>query len=194
MTHLSSISSAMFTDLSIHRPATNLDNAGLAALNTYAEFAALFGDEIGVTEAAAAAKYVRVKNVRDFPEIGIPPNIVNVPVYGSKSSQQVSGQATSPSMEFNINYVPVDWLKTGRLGEIVDDGKQYVFRFTLLAAEPATYDSTTSGLGSVENTQWFFIGKLTSLVVRPSLSDASTARMAVTVQSAIFGPFTQDAV
>ena len=94
MAHITSIGAGMFSDMSVAMPSTNLSAAALAALDTAAEFQALFADEIqsvGGTKAAGA--FTRIKNVREFPSMGTPPNIVNVPVYGSKTSQQIQGQS-----------------------------------------------------------------------------------------------------
>ena len=198
MTQLSAIGAGFFSDLSVYMPATQLTTAQLAALDAAAEFNALFTNEIasqGGTKAAGT--FVRMKNVREFPAMGTPPNVVNVPAYGSKTSQQIQGQADAPSMEITLNYVGTDWSKDvgNILGNAVGDGKQYVFRFTLLNSEPTgtgdtKYASTTAGVGTVENSIWYWVGKIDALQINPQLSDANTSTVTLTVQSALYGAYT----
>jgi len=198
MAQISSIGAGVFSDLSVAAPAADMSPAALAALDTDAEFQALFDSEIdsqGGLKAAGA--FVRIKNVREFPNMGTPPNVVNVPVFGSKTSQQIQGQADAPSMEITLNYVPSEWAEESGniLGSSVGDGKQHVFRFTLLNAEPTgsgdtKYAATSAGLGTVGNSQYYWIGKLEALQVSPQLGDANTATITLTIQSEFFGAYT----
>lgn len=198
MAHINSIGAGMYSDLSVSVPASALTPAALAALDTATEFQALFANEIdSVGGTPAANTFVRIKNVREFPAMGTPPNVVNVPVYGSATSQQIQGQADAPSMEITLNYVAADWAKEASniLGSIVGNGAQYVFRFTLLNAEPTgagatKYSSTAAGLGTVQNSQYYWIGKLEALQVTPQLTDANTATITLTIQSDFFGAYT----
>ena len=198
MSHISSIGASVFSDLSVACPATDFTATALAALDSGAEFAALFATEIeSIGGTKAANTFVRLKNVREFPAMGTPPNVVNVPTYGSKTSQQVQGQADAPSMEIKLNFVAADWAKEAGniLGNAVGDGKQYVFRFTLLNTEPTgtgatKYASTAAGLGTVQNSSYFWIGKIEALQVTPGLTDASQASVTLTVQSTVFGAYT----
>jgi hypothetical protein len=195
MAHITSIGAGMFSDMAVSMPTTQLTSSQLSALDTASEFQALFGDEIdSVGGTKASGTFVRIKNVREFPSMGTPPNIVNVPVYGSKTSQQIQGQADAPSIELTVNYVPADWAAGTLLGDAVGDGKQYVFRFALLNAEPAMYSSESTpanGIGSVANSQYFWIGKIEALQVNPQLTDANTATVTVSIQSEFFGAFTE---
>lgn len=195
MSHINSIGASVFSDLSIAVPATE---PVFANLDTAAEFAALFANEINsVGGTKATNTFVRVKNVREYPAMGTPPNIVNVPGYGSKTSQQIQGQSDAPSMEITLNFVAADWAKEvgNILGNMVGDGKQYVFRFALLNTEPtgtgtAKYASDPAGLGTVQNSLYYWVGKLEALQVNPQLTDATTATIAITLQSAFFGAYT----
>jgi len=193
MTQLSSIGAGVFSDLSVNKPATP---PSFSTLDTAAEFQALYATEIeSVAGTPAANTFLRVKNVREFPAMGTPANIVNVPIYGSKTSSQVQGQADAPSMEITINYVATEWAAGTLLGDMVGDGAQHVFRFTLLNSEPTgsgatKYASTAGGVGSVENSQYYWIGKIEALLVNPQLTDANTATVTITVQSKFFGSFT----
>jgi hypothetical protein len=190
MAHISSIGAGMFSDLSVCMPNTP---PNFSALDTQAEFDALFATQI---ESNGGTKgnntFVRVKNVREFPAMGTPPNIVNVPTYGQKTSQQIQGQADAPSMEIQVNFVATDWSSSSLLGAAVGDGNQYVFRFALLNTEPPGYVSTAgmTGLGAVQNSVWYWIGKLEAFVVNPQLTDANTATITLSVQSKFFGAYT----
>jgi hypothetical protein len=198
MAHINSIGAGMFSDLSVATPLAPLSIAALAALDTAVEFQALFATEIpSIGGTAAAGAFVRIRDVREFPAMGTPPNVVNVPTYGSKTSRQIQGQADAPSMELTLNYVPSNWARESGnlLGNMVGDGVQRVFRFSLLNSEPTAsgataYASTASGLGVVQNSQFYWIGKLEALQVSPQLTDANTATITITIQSDFYGAYT----
>jgi hypothetical protein len=194
MAHISSIGAGMFSDLAVCRetvPATLPTDA--------AGWTALFATELanGAAATATAGEFTRITNVREFPSMGTPPNIVNVPVYGQKTSQQIQGQADAPSMEIQLNLVGTDWQDAANyLGAMVGDGLQYVFRFSLLNSEPTgttpatKYASVAGGLGTVQNSQWFWVGKLEAFLVNPQLTDANTATLTLSVQSDFYGAYT----
>jgi hypothetical protein len=79
---------------------------------------------------------------------------------------------------------------------MVGDGKQYCFRFTLMNSQPTggttatKYSSTAPGLGTVQNSQYYWIGKMDALQVTPQLTDANTATVTITIQSAFYGAYT----
>jgi len=203
MAHISSIGAAMFTDLSV---ITGTVVAGKAetsptqpATKDATGFQSLF------TTATSVSKYARINNVREFPAIGAPANIVSVPVYGQKQGQSIGGQADAPSLEITINFVASEWAKgnTGTtpassLANMVGDGISRVWRFTLMNADSTAtvtaslgqYDSVAGGLGTTQNSQYYFFGKLESLLVTPSLTDATTATLAISVQSDFYGAYT----
>jgi len=188
MSHINSIGAGMYSDMSVAFNATGPVTP--PASFDRAAYDALFASErIG---APAAGQFVRINNVREFPPIGTPPNIVNVPVFGQPVSQQIQGQADAPSMEITLNFVATQWADGSDLGDLVGSGLQTVFRFSLLNAEPDDYSSSAAGLGSVENTFWYFNGKIDSLLVTPSLSDSNQATIAITLQSIVWGAFTVD--
>ena len=198
--HINSIGAGMFSDLSIAVPLTAMTPAALKALDTAAEFQALFATEVpSIGGTKGAGSFVRVAEVREFPALGTPPNIVNVPSYGASTAKQIQGQANAPSMEITINFLASEWAKEAGnlLGNMVGDGQQYVFRFSLLNSEPTgadatKYASTAAGLGTVQNSQWFWYGKIDALQVKPNLTDANTATVTMTLQSAMFGAYTSD--
>jgi len=198
MAHITSIGAGFFSDLSIAAPATELTSSALLALDTDAEFLGLFASEIAsVGGTRAASAFIRVNDVREFPGLGTPANIVNVARYGSKTSAQIQGQADAPSLELTLNYVAADWAKDGtsELGDMVGDGIQRVFRFVLLNTEPTgsgvtKYASLPAGIGTVENTVYYWVGKIEALLVNPQLTDANTATLTLSIQSAFFGSYT----
>jgi hypothetical protein len=140
MAHISSIGAGLFTDLAVAFPLTDYTFSS-AGIDTAAEWQALFLDEITTSGTKAANTYVRVQNVREFPSIGTPANIVQVAQYGSKTSRQVQGQADAPTIELTLNYVPSDWASGTLLGASVGNGVQYGFRFALLNSQPVNYSS-----------------------------------------------------
>jgi len=193
MAHISSIGAGMFSDLSI--AAASADPT-FSTLDTQSEFDALFATEINSAGGTKATNtFVRVSNVREFPSMGTPPNIVNVPVYGQKSSQQIQGQSDAPNLEITVNYIPADWAASTILGDMIGDGKLHVFRFALLNSEPTgngatKYASTVAGLGTVQNSCYYWIGKAEALLVNPQLTDANTATITMSIQSKFYGAYT----
>lgn len=209
MAHLNSIGAAFFSDLSICAPATDFTTANLATLDSQAEFEGLFlaeidttGTKVGTFASKPGMTFVRVKNVRSFPAMGTPPNIVKVPNYGSATSSSIQGQADAPQLELDINYVADQWTSTGFLATAVGNGTQYVFRFTLLQSEPAGYGTGTAGSGLAalktggsannKNTSYYWIGKVEALSVTPSLTDAATAKITMSIQSKFYGAYSFD--
>jgi len=201
--HIKSIGAGIFSNLAIAFNATGLTPmptiTNVTATDA-AAFAALFGQPAtinattGAIQAPAAADFVRLKNVREFPAMGTPPNIVNVPVFGQSQSQQVQGQADAPPMEITLNYVADDWKAGSALGALVGSGNSCVFRFALVNNDPGSSATKTAGagLGAVQNTIWYFQGKIESLMVTPSLTDANQATIAITMQSKLYGAYTFD--
>lgn len=198
MSHVSAISAGIFTDMSVTAPST--PPADFTVLDTNAEFEALFATEIqSVGGVKAANTYCRIKNVREFPSMGVAPNIVNVPVYGQKTSQQVQGQSDAPTIEVTLNYVPAHWAPGTILGDIYANSTVSVFRFAMMNKEPPGYNSTGSTLlisgdtsdGTVtENSSWYWVGKIEALMVNPQLTDANTATITISLQSKLYGPYT----
>jgi hypothetical protein len=201
MAHINSIGAAMFTDLSV---ATGVITANVAVPSSaptmpadptlIANFAPLFVDETTLV----AGSFRRVRNARTFPAIGTPANIVKVPVFGQKVSQTIQGQSDAPSLEVTVNYIPADWAAGAAgtvMGNMVGDATSRPWRFTLLQTDSTAtggtkYATSATGLGTVSNSQFFFYGKLESLLVNTSLTDAATATLAFSLQSAFFGAYT----
>lgn len=186
MSHISSIGAGMFSDLSVATLASQVP-----ATYDAAGFAALFATETNPADVTPiVGEFIRIKNVREFPDMGVPPNIVNVATFGQKTSQQVQGQSDAPSMEIVINYVAADWDAQKALGKMVGDGKQYVLRFAMMNSEPVGYASTSGGVGTVENSLYYWIGKIEAILVKPGLTDANSATLTLSLQSKFYGAWT----
>lgn len=200
MAHINDIGVGLYSDISFTLgagaaaalPAT-YDSAGF-----HARFATL---DTAAPFAAATGSFARILNVREFPSMGTPPNIVKVPVYGSKQSQQIQGQADAPTMDITINYVPADWA-AGALGDYLNDGVTRAFRFALMNAQPPGWASVTTagaGLGGtaitnvIKNSIFYWTGRMEALLVKPSLTDATTAVLTLSMQSDFYGAYTLDA-
>lgn len=179
MAHITSIGAGIYTALAIN----TTEITDLSTVNTLAELVAKF---------SSSASFTEVKNVREFPQIGTPANIVNVPVYGQKNSSQIQGQADAPNLEVTINYVPSEWAPGTALGDLVGDGKIYAFQFSLLNTKPAGLNTTAgaAGLGSVNNSNFYFAGKVEALLISPQLTDANQATLTLSVQGEFYGPGT----
>jgi hypothetical protein len=191
MTHISSIGAGIYSDLSV----CVIDPATFTTIPTDASgWAAHFGTEVTFNSATATAgSFKRIVDVREFPSMGTPPNIVNVPTYGFKTSKQVQGQADAPSFEVTLNFVPEFWQNTANyLGYFIGDGKLRPFRFALLNSKPTSYSSTaTSGMGATaSNTVYYWAGKLEALQISPQLTDATTATLTISIQSDFYGAYT----
>lgn len=193
MTHIASIAAGVYTDLSFNADAqTALPATPEASTNWVAAFATELAFNGSPT--AATDEFYRIQNVREFPSVGTPANIVNVPVYGQATSSQVQGQADAPTLEVTLNFIPEHW-DPANLGGFVGDGNQYWFRLTLLAAQPTgsgatKYASATAGLGTVGNSQYFWLGKFEALSVSPQLTDSIQATLTLSTQSDFFGAYT----
>lgn len=193
MAHINTIGASMFSDLAFSAGSAAL---APATLTTSTAFAALFATEIeSVGGTKAAATFVRVKNVREFPSMGTPPNITNVPVYGQTTSQQVQGQSDAPNLEITLNYVPADWAEGTILGDMLKNKTLAAMRFTLLQTAPTgtgatRYASTVSGIGTVQNSTYYWVGKVEALLVNPQLTDATTATITMSLQSDFYGAYT----
>jgi len=230
MAHISSIAAAMFSDLSVCTKAHDLTTYNLETLIKEIQSGQLTstGDGLSTAGKAVATQglfqtldsatdtggFLRITNIKEFPAVGTPANVVKVPEYGAKTSKQIQGQADSPTMELTLNFVPDKWKEnkvaysTGSSSPIViGDGNVYLFRFTLLAQEPEGYKAitdtasvdtdaiggsgtTSSVIGAVKNSSYYFLGKFEALEVTPSLTDAMSAKLTITVQSDIRGAFT----
>lgn len=212
MAHISSIGAAMFSDLSIATGTVTIGTNAVSIGNpTPASVDSSGLQALFATTTSGAGGFTRLADtdgnsfVREFPSIGTPANIVNVPTYGSKTSSTIQGQADAPSLELTVNYVPSAWVpgfsgvSGTALGNMVGDGTQRWYRFTLLNAEPtgttaaikyASLAAGSGGVGTVNNSQFFWKGKMEALLVKPDLKDATTATLTLSIQSPFYGAYT----
>jgi hypothetical protein len=174
MAHISTLGSGVYTYLDIFK----------GTLGTYANAAQCAAEFVGSTPGTADADHVRMPSVREFPSVGTPANIVNVPVYGQATSSQVQGQADAPSLDVTVNYVAEDMQDIHALV-----GQQVLFRF-MMAAGPVTQDEGADSTLATQNTEFYFLGKIEAILVNPSLSDSITANVTLSTQSDFFGPAT----
>lgn len=194
MGHIADIGVGVYSDISF-----TLDAAKVPATYDAAGFHALFATlDTAAPYAAAVGAFARILNVREFPAMGTPANIVKVPVYGVKQSQQIQGQADAPTMEITLNYVPADW-DPAAMGAFVNDGATRAFRFALMNAQPPAWASVTGagvGLGGtavtnvIKNSIFYWTGRIEALLVKPSLTDATTATLTLSMQSDFYGAYT----
>jgi len=174
MSHINTLGAGIFTYLDIyHGDVSAISNDSAASA-----WPALF------TGATNGTDHERMPSIREFPSIGTPANIVNVPVYGQSSSSQVQGQSDAPSQEVVVNYVAEDMTA---IHDLI--GQSVVFRYMLATSDV----DITTGLAAtlaVNNTEFYFKGKIEAILVNTSLSDAVTANVTISVQSDVVGPVT----
>jgi len=187
MAHISSISASKFTTLDYVPNTAN--NSATAAADLHALFvsnqAAILAADTQIDEVPEAA-VVHVGNIREFPSLGSPANIVNVPVYGQATSSQVAGQADSSSLEFSLNYVPSTH---AALDVLRKAGTRIAVRVRVSDA-----DLTVNGAGIItaDNADLFadfyFFGKIASFEIQPGLTDSLQATMAIAIEGDFNGP------
>jgi hypothetical protein len=171
MTHITTLGAGIYTYLDMFSGTIPADT------DTSTEFAALF-------QTANSADIDRMPSVREFPSVGTPANIVNVPVYGQATSSQVQGQADAPSLEVTVNYVPSDMVAVHAL-----IGTEMAFRVMMTTASITLADSLNATIAG-DNTEFYFLGKVEAVLVNPQLTDANTATVTLSAQSDFVGPAT----
>jgi len=148
--------------------------------------------------------------IREFPNLGIPANIVNVPQYGQPSSSQVVGQSDPPNLDFTFNYVPSvhHFIDTMRAS-----GDKYLFRVRLAAGEQlvstaaGTNESGATDVGTEagvnlpyefkavlladmrEFSDFWFFGSVASFEIVPALTDANQLNVSLTIDGQLSGPW-----
>lgn len=172
MAHITSLSAGLFTYLDVFTG----DASGLPAVPAASDYAALYN--------GGTADTTRMPSVREFPAFGDAPNITNVPVYGQRSSSQVSGQSDSPNFEVTVNYVAADMTAIHDLVR-----KPHVFRILMSTEEVSVTEAGAATLAK-ENTEFYFRGKIEAIQVTPSLTDTPTATITISRQGDFVGPAT----
>lgn len=174
MAHISTLDSGIFSYMDIYTG----DLTSFPKSPAASDFAALFAGSTVDTD------NFRMPSVREFPSVGNSANITNVPVFGQKQSSQVSGQSDAPTMDITVNWVAADMEPIEAIKE-----KDAVFRFMMAAAEVTPTDGAAATL-DVENTEFYFRGRIEAIQVTPSLTDSNTAVVNLSVQGDFVGPAT----
>jgi hypothetical protein len=105
MAHIDNIGASIYTRIDyVPGNISTADRATPANLAGKFEATAAADGSAATTEAAVVA----IEGIREFPSLGTPSNIVNVPQYGQSISSQIQGQADAPSLEFTFNYIPTN--------------------------------------------------------------------------------------
>jgi len=187
MAHITSIGASKFTTLD-YVPNT-LNNADSALADLHALFASNSATILATdaaTDEVLEAAVKHVGNVREFPSLGTPANIVNVPVYGQSTSSQVSGQSDAPSLDFALNYVPADHAELDTLRK---SATRLCFRVRIADADLTT---DANGVILADNADkfadFYFFGTIASFEVTPGLTDALQASMTLTIAGEFVGP------
>lgn len=188
MAHITSIGASKFTTLDYVENSANDANSAAADLHGLfcGNSATILATDVQTDETIDSG-VSHVGNIREFPSLGTPANIVNVPVYGQSTSSQVSGQSDAPSLEFTVNYVPS---AHASLDVLRKANTRLCFRVRITDA-----DITTDAAGVVTADQldkfadFYFFGTIASFEITPSLSDSLQATIAVTIEGDFSGPF-----
>jgi hypothetical protein len=174
MAHINSLGAGIYSYLDIYHG----DVSSITNYSTAANYAALFASATNGTD------HERMPSIREFPSIGTPANIVNVPVYGQPTSVQIQGKSDAPSQEVIVNYVAEDMTDIHNLV-----GQAVAMRYLMASSEVTIADSLSATL-AVNNTEFYFLGKIEAILVNPSLTDAITANVTLSIQTNVVGPAT----
>jgi len=195
MPNITSIGAGMYTSLAyVDLPVvegSGSANTTIGQGDTVTEWAPEFetGDAANGFTAATAAR--NIGRIREFPNLGIPANIVNVPQYGQAVSSQIAGQSDAPSMDFTFNYVPEEhaFIEDMRAG-----GELYLFRVRLANAKQDT-DVNKNNLPAVDDdgnvveaSDFYFFGKVASFEIVPNLTDSNQLNVSMTIDGEMVGP------
>jgi hypothetical protein len=184
MAHISQISNTFRADLSVcSNPAlvaaVKLVMAQNGSIQT--SFMSCFSDD-----------FLRIQNIGEFPNVGNESAIINVPVFGQAITAQIQGQGDKSPLAIQINYVAEDWKPGTPRGALIDNYNDAVFRLALCNSIPASYASTSDGLGSIENSQYFWIGRLKTLEVFAKVSGATSATLTMVRNSNFYGAYSNE--
>jgi len=183
MAHIDNIGASIYTRIDyVPGNISTADRATPANLATKFEATAPTTSAAGTTEAAVVA----IEGIREFPSLGTPSNIVNVPQYGQSISSQIQGQADAPSLEFTFNYIPTNHAALDTLRKA---GTNLVFRVRLSNTEDGGVQDTPAEDGTAEYEDIFFQGTIASFEIVPALTDATQANIALTIDGDFEGPY-----
>jgi hypothetical protein len=193
MPNITSIGAGMYTSLAyMDLPVVEGSASGVTEVgkgDTPTEWTGLFETTGDPWTAGANAK--NVGRIREFPNLGIPANIVNVPQYGQAVSSQIAGQSDAPSMDFTFNYVPEEHKF---ISDMRESGQLYLFRVRLSNAKQYT-DVNDIVLPSVDDdgnllefSDFYFFGSVASFEVVPNLTDSNQLNVSLTIDGEMQGP------
>ena len=187
MAHINNIGASIYTRIDyVPGSISTADRA--APLNLAAKFeSAAAADGVPATTEAAV---VAIEGIREFPSLGTPSNIVNVPQYGQSISSQIQGQADAPSLEFTFNYIPTNHYTLDALRK---SGTNLVFRVRLSNTEDGGVQATPASDATTEYEDIYFQGTIASFEIVPALTDATQANIALTIDGDFEGPFSYTA-
>lgn len=192
MAHLTKISAGKFSSLD-YVPTT----AGVSASSTLAvitsQFVTTANQELTTNVAGGVLEelesgVVHVGNVREFPSLGTPANVVNVPVYGQSTSSQVAGQSDAPSLEFSLNYVATDH---AALETLRKSAASVCFRVRMSDVKQAVSSANNNApvaYADQEFGDFYFFGTIASFEITTGLTDAIQASITLTVNGDFTGP------
>jgi len=191
MAHLTKISAGKFSSLD-YVPVTTGVTASSSLEDITSQFVTADNQALVTTSVASTpvrevleAGVVHVGNVREFPSLGTPANVVNVPVYGQATSSQVSGQSDAPSLEFSLNYVATDHAAL----EVLRKSSALVcFRVRMSDVKQATSNGSPVAYADQEFGDFYFFGTIASFEITTGLTDAIQASITLTVNGDFTGP------
>jgi hypothetical protein len=172
MAHISTLNASVHTSLAYSSYTTRPADTAFTTWNAQFD-----SDLDGVDE---HADFNEVGSIREFPSMGTPANIVNVPVYGQATSSQIQGQSDSPTLEFTVNYIPT---QHGSLETLRKAGTKKMWRVRLKATA-----ATITDLDVDEYDDMFFIASIASFEVTPALTDAMQATITLAIDGEFVGP------
>jgi hypothetical protein len=183
MAHINNIGASIYTRIDyVPGSISTADRATTTNLSGKFESVLAADDTI----ATVAAGVVAIEGIREFPSLGTPSNIVNVPQYGQSISSQIQGQADAPSLEFTFNYIPTEHFALDTLRKA---GTNLVFRVRLSNTEDGGVQATPAANAATEYEDIYFQGTIASFEIVPALTDATQANLALTIDGDFEGPF-----
>jgi hypothetical protein len=183
MAHINNIGASIYTRIDyVPGSISTADRATTTNLSGKFESVLAADDTI----ATVAAGVVAIEGIREFPSLGTPSNIVNVPQYGQSISSQIQGQADAPSLEFTFNYIPTEHFALDTLRKA---GTNLVFRVRLSNTEDGGVQATPAADAATEYEDIYFQGTIASFEIVPALTDATQANLALTIDGDFEGPF-----
>lgn len=218
MSHITSIGAAIYTDLAVAIGTTTAGIAGAPVPSTFtkAGFDALFGTSsatalkyLRVANIREFPAFGAQPNLVKVPVYG---QKTTSTIGGQSDAPDFSVTINYVPSEWAAGTTSTTWLannvatKGNEFANMVGDGKQRAWRLTLLNSKPSgategaalsQWDSLSGGIGCANgtdganpNSMFYFMGKLESMLITPSLTDSVQATLAFSIQSDIYGAFT----